>query len=236
MLRRLICLLSIFFVSCSSYAADYEGFIVKLYDPQQEQLDLYLKDENGQPFKTFSSLNMWLTAKHEKLLFAMNAGMYQSNFEPVGLLVSQGKQLGKLNLREAKGNFYWKPNGVFFVDEAGAKIVESSEYPKLSSKVQLATQSGPLLLQNGNMHPDFRPESISRLIRNGVGIAGEQVYFVISTKPVTFYEFASFFKDELKCTEALYLDGVVSAVYVAEAKLNNQTTPLGPLLALTKKP
>lgn len=236
MLRRLICLLSILFFNCSLYAADYAGFIVKSYDPQQEQLGLYLKDEQGQPFKTFESLNTWLTTKHEKLLFAMNAGMYQSNFEPVGLLVSQGKQRGKLNLREAKGNFYWKPNGVFFVNEAGAQIVESSEYPKLASKVQLATQSGPLLVQHGNIHPEFKPEAISRLIRNGVGIAGDQVYFVISTKPVNFYEFARFFKDELKCTAALYLDGVVSAIYSAEAKLNSQTTALGPLLALTKKP
>lgn len=235
-MRRLICLLSFLLFSSSLYATDYEGFIVRTYNPQQEQLSLYLKDENGQPFKTFERLNTWLNAKQEELLFAMNAGMYQSNFEPLGLLVIKGKQLSKLNLREAKGNFYWKPNGVFLVNETGAKIIESSEYPKFAEHVQLATQSGPLLVQNGNIHPEFKPEAISRLIRNGIGIAGEQVYLVISTQQVNFYEFARFFKEELKCTDALYLDGVVSAVYSAEAKLNSQTTALGPLLGLTKKP
>lgn len=235
-MRRLICLLSFLLFSSSLYATDYEGFIVRTYNPQQEQLSLYLKDENGQPFKTFERLNTWLNAKQEELLFAMNAGMYQSNFEPLGLLVIKGKQLGKLNLRAAKGNFYWEPNGVFLVDAAGAQIVESSEYPKFANNVQLATQSGPLLVQNGNIHPEFKPEAISRLIRNGIGIAGKQVYLVISTQPVNFYEFAHFFKDELKCTDALYLDGVVSAVYSTETKLNSQTTALGPLLGLTKKP
>lgn len=236
MLRRFVCYLGLFLLSYPLFAAEYAGFRVKAYDPQQEHLNLYLKDENGQPFKTFERLTTWLTSKNEQLVFAMNAGMYQSNFEPVGLLVIQGKQLGKLNLRNAKGNFYWKPNGVFVVDETGAKIVESSDYFKLATKVQLATQSGPLLLQQGKIHPEFTPNAISRLIRNGVGIAGGQVYFVISTKPVNFYEFASFFKDELKCSDALYLDGVVSAIYAADTKFNNQTTPLGPLLGLTKKP
>ncbi len=235
-MHHLICLLSLIFFSGSLYAAEYSGFMVKSYNPKREQLNLYLKDNNGQPFKTFERLNTWLSTQQEELLFAMNAGMYQNNFEPVGLLVIKGKQLGKLNLREAKGNFYWKPNGVFLVDDTGAQIVESSEYPKFAKQVQLATQSGPLLVQNGNIHPEFKPEAISRLIRNGIGVAGKQVYLVISTQPVNFYEFARFFKDELKCTDALYLDGVVSAVYSAETKINSQITFLGPLLGITKKP
>lgn len=236
MLCRLICLVLTLLLSSSLYATDYAGFTVKTYQPQQEQLGLYLKDENGQIFKTFARLDTWLNAKQETLIFAMNAGMYQSNFEPVGLLVIKGKQLAKLNLREAKGNFYWKPNGVFFVDDTGAQIVESSKYLKLADKVQFATQSGPLLLQQGKIHPEFKPDAISRLIRNGVGIAGNQVYLVMSTKPVNFYEFARFFKDELKCSDALYLDGVVSALYMQEPKLNTQTTPLGPMIGITRQP
>lgn len=236
MLQRLVCLVTLLAMSFSSYAADYKGFMVRAYQPAQEQLGLYLKNEQGEPFKNFERLNTWLAAKHQQLLFAMNAGMYQTNFEPLGLLVINGKQVGKLNLREAQGNFYWKPNGVFFIDDKGAQIVESSDYPKLAKNVQLATQSGPLLLQHSEIHPKFTPNAMSRLIRNGVGIAGDQVYFVISTEPVNFYEFASFFKDALKCTDALYLDGVVSASYTAEPNMNSQTTPLGPLLAITRQP
>jgi len=235
-IQRLACLLLLLALSVTAQAANYAGFTVREYQPAQEQLALYLKNENGEPFKHFERLKTWLAAKNQQLLFAMNAGMYQTNFEPVGLLVLDGKQVGKLNLREAQGNFYWKPNGVFFVDESGAHIVESSEYPKLAKNAQLATQSGPLLLQNGQIHPKFTPTAISRLTRNGVGIAGDKVYFVISDKPVNFYEFASFFKDELKCTEALYLDGVVSAIYSEELKINSQTTLLGPMLGITARP
>lgn len=236
MLQRLLCLIAGLFISFNIHANDDTGFIVKRYQPEQEQLALYLKNEHGEPFKSFERLTTWLAAKDQSLVFGMNAGMYQSNFEPVGLLVINGKELSKLNLRDANGNFYWKPNGVFFVDETGAQIVESSDYPKLAKSVQLATQSGPLLLQQSKIHPKFTPTAISRLIRNGVGIAGNQVYFVLSTKPVNFYEFASFFKEELQCTDALYLDGVVSAIYTQEPPRNSQTTLLGPLLGITKKP
>jgi uncharacterized protein YigE (DUF2233 family) len=93
-----------------------------------------------------------------------------------------------------------------------------------------------LLLQAGQIHPQFTPNAISRLIRNGVGIAGDQVYFVISTKPVNFYEFASFFKDELKCSDALYLDGVVSAIYDSASNTNSQNTLLGPIFGLSTQP
>lgn len=236
MLQRLVCFFILLVLSSHTYATDYAGFIVRAYQPAQEQLGLYLKDDQGEPFKSFERLNTWLATKQQQLLFAMNAGMYQANFEPVGLLVIEGKEVGKLNLREAKGNFYWKPNGVFFIDDQGAQIVESSDYPQLAKSVKFATQSGPLLLHKGKLHPEFRPNAISRLIRNGIGIASDQVYLVISTKPVNFYEFASFFKDQLQCTDALYLDGVVSASYTTEPKTNSQTTPLGPMLAITKRP
>ena len=234
--QRLVCFILLLTLSFTTQAANYAGFTVREYQPTQEQLTLYLKDENGEPFKNFERLKTWLAAKNQQLIFAMNAGMYQTNFEPVGLLVLEGKPVGKLNLRDAQGNFYWKPNGVFFVNKTGAHIVESSAYPTLAQDVQLATQSGPLLLQNGQTHPKFTPTAISRLIRNGVGIAGDKVYFVISDKPVNFYEFARFFKDELQCTDALYLDGVDSAIYAEDLKINSQTTVLGPMLGITAKP
>lgn len=236
MLKYAYWLLLLLTLNFNAQASEYAGYLVRPYQPTQEQLGLYLKDEKGEPFKKFERLKDWLSAQNQTLVFAMNAGMYQRNFEPLGLLVIKGKELGKLNLREAQGNFYWKPNGVFYIDKTGAHISESTIYVQHATDVQLATQSGPLLLQAGQIHPQFTPNAISRLIRNGVGIAGDQVYFVISTKPVNFYEFASFFKDELKCSDALYLDGVVSAIYDAVSNTNSQNTLLGPIFGFSTQP
>lgn len=130
--QHLVCFILLLTLSFTTQAANYAGFTVREYQPTQEQLTLYLKDKNGEPFKNFERLKTWLAAKKQQLIFAMNAGMYQTNFEPVGLLVLEGKPVGKLNLRDAQGNFYWKPNGVFFVNKTGAYIVESSAYSTLA--------------------------------------------------------------------------------------------------------
>ena len=44
---------------------------------------------------------------------------------------------------------------MFLVTAEGPRIVEASEYPAIAAKggVQLATQSGPLLLRHGAVHP-----------------------------------------------------------------------------------
>jgi uncharacterized protein YigE (DUF2233 family) len=113
-------------------------------------------------------------------------------------------------------------------------VVESSEFPALRGKVQLATQSGPLLLRNGVMHPAFRANATSRHIRNGVGVVGNKVIFVISNEPVTFYELAAFFRDELKCRDALYLDGAISRMYSEQLKRHDGGADLGPMLGVLR--
>src|SRR5829696_3354964 len=117
-------------------------------DVRKEKLQMFHRDETGQPFKRFERLTAWLQPRGQKLVFAMNGGMYHDDFSAVGLLVSEGKQLSPLNLTNGVGNFYLKPNGVFLVSEVGAMIVESSQYPRLREPAVIATQSGPLLVQD----------------------------------------------------------------------------------------
>jgi uncharacterized protein YigE (DUF2233 family) len=212
--------------------ASEKRFTVVTVDTSRERLDLFLNDEKGKPFKRFNRLSSWLKVRNKKLSFAMNAGMYHRNFTPVGLLVADGKLLSPLNLSNASGNFFLKPNGVFLISESGPQVIESSEYPVKAKGVRIATQSGPLLLRRGIMHPAFNMESTSRLIRNGVGVSGSKVYFVISDQPVNFYEFATFFREELKCEDALYLDGVVSSLYSTALKRNDHNANLGPILGI----
>jgi uncharacterized protein YigE (DUF2233 family) len=203
-------------------------------DLQTNRLELFLRDERGRPFKRFDQLEAWLAGRNEHLHFAMNAGMYKPDFSPVGLLVKDGKELSPLNVGEGGGNFFLKPNGVFFVSDSGPRIVETTEYPALAHNVRLATQSGPLLLRKGVISPAFDAASTSRLIRNGVGISKNTVLFVISEQPINFYEFAVFFRDELQCEDALYLDGVVSSLYSAKLKRNDARADLGPIIGVVQ--
>lgn len=203
-------------------------------DPRTERIELFLRDDAGRPFKNFAQLKSWLGGRNRELRFAMNAGMFQQDLSPVGLFVQEGKQISRLNLLGGTGNFYLKPNGVFFVTEAGPRIVESTEYPGLARDVRLATQSGPLLVRKGVLHPSIKADSTSRLVRNGVGISGNTIIFVISEEPVNFYELAVYFRDELHCPDALYLDGVVSSLYSTELQRNDSRADLGPMVAVVK--
>lgn len=221
-------------LSWHAQGADDPRFTVMAVDPATEQLGLFLTDDSGEAFKRFDALEAWLKHRAKTLRFAMNAGMYHADFSPVGLLVIDGKERAPLNLRDGSGNFFLKPNGVFLLAGATARVVESGEYPALAQGVQLATQSGPLLLHHGRIHPAFDPASTSRLIRNGVGVANGKVLFVISEVPVSFYEFALYFRDVLHCQDALYLDGVVSTLHVPGLKRPGIRTELGPLIGVTR--
>jgi uncharacterized protein YigE (DUF2233 family) len=204
-------------------------------DLRKERLDLFLRDEAGQPIKRFDRLTALLQARGRKLIFAMNAGMYHGDFSPVGLFVAGGKQLTPLNTATATGNFFLKPNGVFIVTDAGARVVETSEYPLIRERIILATQSGPMLLHGGKLHPAFNAQSRSRLFRNGVCAPTPDVaVFVNSEAPINFYEFATFFRDKLKCSEALFLDGTVSSLYSLELKRSDFRMDLGPIIGVTE--
>jgi Predicted periplasmic protein len=201
---------------------------------REENVELFLRDESGRPFHRFDRLAGWLKARDRELVLAMNAGMFHADFSPVGLLVTDARQIAPLNLAAGVGNFFLRPNGVFLVTRSGPRIVESSEYPGASKGVRLATQSGPLLVRHGAIHPAFSPTSKSRLIRNGVGVRGGEAVFVISEQPVTFYELAIYFRDELRCPDALYLDGVVSSLHSAKLRRSDSKVDLGPIIAVVR--
>lgn len=201
-------------------------------DVRTNRLELFFRDEKERPFNRFDRLAAWLAGRNQHLQFAMNAGMYNPDFSPVGLLVEHGRQISPLNVADGAGNFFLKPNGVFFVSASGPRIVETTEYPAFANGVRLATQSGPLLVRNGVVNPAFNAASTSRLIRNGVGISKNTILFVISEQPINFYEFAVFFRDELQCEDALYLDGVVSSLYSVNLQRNDSRADLGPIIGV----
>jgi uncharacterized protein YigE (DUF2233 family) len=121
----------------------------------------------------------------------------------------------------------------------GAHITESTKFAGLDAvKPVLATQSGPMLVIDGQLHPSISPNGTSRYLRNGVGIGPSgQPIFVISRQPVSFGQFARFFRDGMGCRNALYFDGLVSALWDGPAGQNSQTVNLGPMIvALEESP
>jgi uncharacterized protein YigE (DUF2233 family) len=210
-----------------------KSFTVCRVHIRKEKLQLFHRDEAGKPFKRLDKLAAWMTARGQKLTFAMNAGMYHGDLSAVGLFVSEGQQKAPLNLADSEGNFFLKPNGVFVVSDSGARVMESSEYLKLQERVLLATQSGPLLVRGGRLHPAFNPGSASRLYRNGVGVPSPDLaLFVISEAPVNFYEFATLFRDKLSCPNALFLDGTISSLHAPQLKRSDFRMDLGPIIAV----
>jgi uncharacterized protein YigE (DUF2233 family) len=214
-----------------------QGFLVRTVDPRKDDLRLFWNDDQGQLLRNFTSLEKFVSAQGEHLAFAANAGMFEPDSKPVGLLMQNGVEQSPLNLNDGTGNFYLKPNGVFVInDKHEAFVVESSSYTTLLSPVVWATQSGPLLVHGGDVNPDFNVDSKNRKIRSGIGVRKDgMIVLALSQAPVTFYDFASLFLTRLKCPNALYLDGDISAFYVP-GKKDPVPHSFGPMFGLVEKP
>lgn len=209
------------------------------FHPRQATTKLQLVwryQNSNQVVLNFANLKH-LIGHSQTLEFAMNAGMYDANYAPIGYTVINGQQVRSLNLKSGGGNFHLMPNGVFWWDAKGYHVTESSAMAKLlasGTKPQFATQSGPMLVINGQIHPSFSAQSSSQKLRNGVGVCQDgRVKFVISDTWVSFHQFAQLFRDTLGCDNALFLDGGrASALYSRE--LNRlDTKPMGVMLAAT---
>lgn len=222
---------------CRRLAHEGADYVVCRYDLRAFELRLFWADEAGHPYASLP--NLVRTPAGHDLAMAMNAGMYQADLRPVGLFVEGGRELSRLNTADGAGNFHLKPNGVFFVGTDGrAGILETSAYARRKPRVRLATQSGPMLVIDGQIHPKFSEEGPSRKRRNGVGVAdGQNVVFAISDELVSFGSFARLFRDDLGCRDALFLDGSISALHAPElGRTDISLKPLGPIIGVVRRP
>ena len=216
----------------------FEGSRFTVCDNHGGRLQLFAASRTEQPLRSFAQIAGKVDPS--EVAFAMNAGMFDPNGRPIGLaIVGPGKPVHAINLRDGPGNFHMKPNGVFQVDTKGkAAIFESGRTPLgviQSVNVMLATQSGPLLVEHGKLHPKIEPDGRSRLIRNAVGVAASgKPLFVISNDPVSFGKLARFMRDELHTPDALFLDGSVSSLWDPAGNRQDSNTELGPVIVAFK--
>jgi uncharacterized protein YigE (DUF2233 family) len=199
---------------CRSETFEETDYTVCSYDLAKTDLRVFWRKADGTPYATFSALAEDLGAGDRSLAFAMNGGMYQDDLAPVGLLIVDGLELKSANTVTLSPdikplpNFYKKPNGIFFVGGGKAGVMETEAFLKEKPPADFATQSGPMLVIDGAIHPAFIVGSSDRKRRNGVGVSGpSEVHFAISEGAVNFHDFARLFRDRLGCDDALFLDG-----------------------------
>ena len=134
-----------------------------------DDLRLFLTAPAGENIGDFDRLRDTLSVEGKMLEFAMNAGMYHPDRRPVGLFIADSQRQARLVTRAGPGNFGMLPNGVFCILADGFRVIETPAYRAHPPACRFATQSGPMLVIDGALHPRFRAESVSRFIRNGVG-------------------------------------------------------------------
>ena len=211
---------------CREQRFEGSGFVV-CTPASAAKLGLFAAGPEEAPKRAFRDLGL----NDAKVAFAMNAGMYDEAGRPIGLTIVDGRQVHKIALRAGGGNFGMKPNGVFLVRRDGRAEIVTSEAFEASKDIRLATQSGPMLVIDGKLHPAFKPNGDSIYIRNAVGIApGGKPLFVISTDPVSLGRMARFFRDRLKTRNALYFDGSVSSLWDPANGRMDVVTELGPII------
>lgn len=215
-----------------------DGVRYFVWKAKAENVRVVWKDDAGKQLPNLPAARAFVDGKGEKTLMVMNGGIFEPGGIPSGLLVQNGKELRPVNRRDGEGNFFLKPNGIFLISDKGARLIETGKWPLGGEKISYAVQSGPLLLENGRIHPAFNKGSESRLLRNGVGVAADgTVVFAISDskggRDPNLYGFADLFLS-LGCKDALILDGNISQMRYGD-DLKKPTGDFGSVIAVVEE-
>ncbi|ESU25225.1 putative periplasmic protein [Flavobacterium limnosediminis JC2902] len=223
-----------FYVQSKKSKIDHDRFISYVVNPKKRNVEFYWKNEKGENFKNAENLKFWLKKQKRELVFATNGGMYKKDNSPQGLYIENKIKKIEIDTAKGNGNFYLKPNGVFYITiDKTPNICLTNDFVD-NGKIKYATQSGPMLVINGKIHSAFKENSTNLNIRNGVGILpNNEIIFAMSKKEINFYEFAQYFKN-LGCKNALYLDGFVSRTYLPEKNWIQTDGDFGVIIGVTK--
>lgn len=218
---------------CRDISFEAVHYVVCEIDLRNHGVGIFHSGADGKAFGLLKTFDKAMAGEGRPVLLAMNAGMYHEDLSPVGLLIEDGHEKAPLNLADGQGNFFLKPNGVFLVRKDGkAAVMETNAYAAARPAVAFATQSGPMLVIDDAIHPRFEPNGSSRYVRNGVGIRDAYtVVLAISRSEVSLGSFARLFRDALHCPNALFFDGVVSALSNGDRMIVGGNYPAGPIIA-----
>ena len=206
-------------LNCVSFSGHL--YAVAKVDLRRQKIVITTSD-NGKR-ETFPQVFNDLTHEGIKPLLITNAGIYGIDNRPLGLLISPKGKLHDANTgtdaASARGNFSWDSAVFQISDEGVASIVPVRDWPG-DPHIVGASQSGPQLASAGKINPSIPVHSVSSFLRTAVGVDQKDrslVYLVVSREPVTLFELADLMANNLHCSEALHLDGDLSAFYLPSA-------------------
>ena len=219
-------------VECRDLTFDGDSYTVCEVDATSEDLRLFHENAEGEVIGSFGGIATQPGVG--TLQFAMNAGMYHDDRSPVGHYKQDGVETMRVIPNAGPGNFGLLPNGVFCINDGSAQVYETRDYLERAPACRDATQSGPMLVIDGQLHPRFLPNGSSRFVRNGVGTSadGTRAVFAISNDAVNFHSFARLFRDALELPNALFLDGKVSRLFSRDLGRSDFGFQLGPMVAV----
>lgn len=220
--------------ACATVAFEDARFTHCAADPAKHHITTMLGNPPYRGFKAFAEA---APDEAKRVAFAVNAGMFDGEGKPIGYYVKDGERLKELNRNDGAGNFHMKPNGVFFGSGSKWRVMASEAfYTQVGDRPDFGTQSGPMLVIDGKLHPEITDDGPSRTVRNGVGVdSAGRAHFVISEGPVSFGKLARYFRDVLKTPNALYLDGAVSELWDPSGGRLDSRAPIGPMLVVEEK-
>ena len=222
---------------CQKTAFEDAPLTLCIADPKTDRILTVLGPEHGAPYRSLAAYAATRRDDPQAVAFAMNGGMFDDDGEPVGYYVESGKRLQGLSRAKGPGNFHMLPNGVFFGTGEKWEIRTSEDFfENVDKRPQFGTQSGPMLVIGGELHPGIDPDGESLRIRNAVGVdPGGRALFVISGTPISFGKLARYYRDVLGVKNALFLDGTVSGLWDPASGRLDEGFPLGPLIVVEKR-
>lgn len=87
-------------------------------DAQNERIAMYWQDRHGKAWGSLRSLLAGIDGDG-RVQMAMNGGIYDKAYAPLGLYIEDGKRLTPVNRSAGGGNFFIRPGGVFWWRTAG---------------------------------------------------------------------------------------------------------------------
>lgn len=199
----------------------FQGHLYAVMDIHLQSQEIVFTTSDDAKRETFPVIVSKLSRAGIKPLLVTNAGIYGMDNRPLGLLISPNGKVHDVNTiaGAGRGNFAWDSAVFQILDDGTASIVPARSWQG-SGRTVAATQSGPQLASAGKINQSFQAQSKWSFSRTAVGVDQSNrklVHLVVSREAVTLFELATFMVNELHCSEALHLDGNLSAFYIPAA-------------------